>query len=275
MNPLNLLNTKRPSLLIDTSYFVFYRYYATLNWYRHVNKDIDVSSLLDNTTFVEKYKLMFEKTIVNLVNKQKILWEDVVFCKDAPRDELWRYHYYTEYKRDRDDKQNMFNKDIFKMTYRYLIPELQNKFGFKIVEVSSMEADDIIAVIKTMIRTKEQQIPITIVTNDNDYIQLYDDYTSIVNLQGKELKSRINTEPQQYLKLKIIMGDKSDCIPPIQKSVGPKTAEKLVSSPEMLDTFFKKYPQSKTQYELNKLLIDMKSIPHALKEKIENQIVLI
>lgn len=35
----------------------------------------------------------------------------------------------------------------------------------------------------------------------------------------------------------------------------------------MLDTFFKKYPQSKTQYELNKLLIDMKSIPHALKEK--------
>lgn len=261
-----IINTSKPCMLIDTSYFVFYRYYATLNWYKYREKDVNVSELLDNTVYIDKYKSMFEKTLIDLVKKSKVSWEDVIFCKDAPRDELWRYQYFAEYKNERDEKQHMFNKDIFRMTYKQLIPDLQQKHGFKVLEFHSMEADDIIAIVKNAIREHCESTHITIVTNDNDYIQLYDDNTSIINLQGKELKSRISTDPCRYLNLKIIMGDKSDCIPPIQKNVGPKTAEKLAMSSDLLAAFFDKNPCAKKQYDLNRLLIDMNEIPQAFKD---------
>ena len=59
----------------------------------------------------------------------------------------------------------------------------------------------------------------------------------------------------------ILMGDKSDNIPCIQKKVGPKTAEKLARDDEAFATFCEKNPDAKRQYELNKTLIDFRCIP--------------
>ena len=34
-----------PVILIDTSYFIFYRYYSTLKWYQFRNKEINYQAI--------------------------------------------------------------------------------------------------------------------------------------------------------------------------------------------------------------------------------------
>ena len=71
----------------------------------------------------------------------------------------------------------------------------------KIFEVENAEGDDIIAVLKKKIRTKYEDIPIYIITNDHDYLQLFDNNTYIYNLQGLNLRTKSRGE-EVDLKLK-------------------------------------------------------------------------
>lgn len=255
------------TLLIDLSYFIFYRYYATYNWYRKQNGSIP--EVMKDPIFVEKYDKIFENTILDLKKKHELDFKDIYFAKDCSREEIWRVRYYKDYKATRDERLQTFDKEIFKHTISKLIPKLQEKYGdLNIISVDHMESDDIIAVIKEYIRARDSKQEIFIVTNDNDYVQLIDDYTLVVNLQGKDLKTRIDMDPQQYLAKKIILGDKSDNIPSIGKKIGDKTAEKLAQNPEELDKLFLKRPETKQQYDLNKLLISFEMIPKEYKKKI-------
>lgn len=275
-------------ILIDTSYFVFYRYYASYNWYMMHNesgfgqnesasaKD-DVKDLLNDAVFMEKYDKMFEKTLVDVFKKYKASeWKDVFWIFDSPREHIWRFDLFKDYKASRDDvyKRQRFNLGIFKYTYDTLLPRLREKYGFQQLGVSRLEADDVISIIHGAVRrvNKDNSInnKITIITNDNDYIQLKcdGDHTRIMNLQGKDITERVNMPPETYLRVKIIMGDKSDCIPSIMKKVGPKTAQKLVEHPEQLEALFVKHPAAKVQYDINKRLIDMSCIPDEYKKEV-------
>ena len=47
-------------IFIDGSYYIFYRYYALLNWWKFQNKDDDnIDNLHENTEFVEKFIKLF------------------------------------------------------------------------------------------------------------------------------------------------------------------------------------------------------------------------
>ena len=39
------LKNNLPVILIDTSYFIFYRYYSTLKWYQFRNKEINYQAI--------------------------------------------------------------------------------------------------------------------------------------------------------------------------------------------------------------------------------------
>ena len=100
---------------------------------------------------------------------------------------------------------------------------------------------------------------ITVITNDNDYVQLHVHRVHLVNLQGKSLYDRI-ADVHTYIELKRIMGDVSDNIPAIAPKIGPKTAMTLIQCPEKLqkrlvDT------ECKRKYELNELLVNFGRIP--------------
>lgn len=266
------LDSENDMLFIDGSYFIFFRYYAVLNWYRLQKKTTAVCDLLKEPEFVDKYKKMFEKNLVDLQKTHKTKWKNIVFFKDSPREEIWRNELYPDYKKDRDDKKDTFNKDIFKLTYNDVLYHMVDKYGMQVYGYPKMEADDLIAIAKNLVRQKKPSLPVVIVTNDNDYIQLYDENTSIVNLKGKELKERINVDYNVYLKYKIISGDKSDCIPSIMSKIGPKTAEKLCMSEENLERYFCKHPDARGRYETNKKLIDMQNIPEDLRTMVIQQI---
>ena len=272
------IDATRKMLFVDASYFVFYRYFATYNWFRlqdtAKNGNDELSNdLINNKTFVAKYEKVFEDTVKKLVKQYSVAWDNVVFFKDSPRMHVWRNDIFEEYKAARETSAT-FNADVFQYTFAHLLPKLAQKLGFKMLQCDRLEADDLIAIVKGVVRAKMPCIKITIITNDNDYVQLYDDHTSIVNLQGKELKDRVGLDgdskaaAREYLLKKVIMGDKSDCIPSIKKKVGPKTADKLAKDPVALQALFDKHPEAKQQFDLNKTLIDMTCIPQDLEKAV-------
>lgn len=196
---------------------------------------------------------MFEQMISNLKKKYKA---SKCFCVfDCPKEENWRFKYYTNYKANRSLRD--FNGDIFKITFDLL---KSNEVVTELA-VSELEADDVIAIAVDVLHEIENQDEIVIITNDNDYIQLLAKYPDlmIVNLEGKEIKDRVD-DIDTYLETKIIQGDKSDNIPSIGKLIGPKTAAKFAKNPELLAKYFDKNPEAKKQYELNKTLIAFESI---------------
>jgi 5'-3' exonuclease len=260
-------------ILIDLSYFIFYRYYATYNWYRRQTDAIQ-EHVIQDPVFIAKYDKIFEQTITQLVKKHEFNFDNLIFAKDCPREDIWRVKYYAGYKMTREDRLGTFDKEIFKHTICELIPRFQKKYGgCHIVSVPKLESDDIVGIIKQHVRAEHPKKEIVIITNDNDYVQLIDNYTLVVNLEGKDLRSRIDCAPLEYLERKIILGDKSDNIPSIGKKIGDKTATKLATSPSQLQQLFDKKPETKTQYELNKLLISFNMIPLELRSiVIENYI---
>lgn len=251
-------------LFIDMSYFVFYRYFAILQWIKRFKPETPVvtAEIMNNKDFMDKYIKTFETSILDIMKQFKISGDNVFFAKDCPRDWIWRRKHYAEYKAGREDKSDTFNKDIFKYTYGTLIPELKSRYGFRILDHDALEADDLIALSVKEVKTQNTDAVVVVVTNDNDYIQLLEHDIILINLQKKMLQERIH-EPETYLRRKIIMGDKSDNIPAIMKKCGEKTACKLLADPEALTAVLQD-PEVRRQYELNQLLVDFANIPHDL-----------
>lgn len=252
----------------DTSYFVFYRYYAIKGWYKRAKEqEVEVADVLNDEEFMMKYNATFEKLIQDLSKKYKVPYTNIVFAKDCNREKIWRTKLFPQYKACRDDKVTSFNGEIFKHTYNDLFPKLKAKYGFVDLFHNHLEADDIIALFVKYIRKINQKCRIIIITNDNDYVQLYKHNVEIYNLQTKSLRDRIE-DVENYLQYKIIVGDKSDNIKSIGKKIGDKTAKKMIEDKEFYDKVLQQ-PGVRETYNLNKTLVDFDSIPSEFKEEVE------
>lgn len=277
-------------VLMDTSYCIFYRYYATLNWMRlnglrrttspsstsgdteevPEEPDINIETLLENPVFVSMYDKKFEEMLVKIAKQYNTSFEGICLAKDCYRDRIWRMEHFSQYKKNRDDRLKTFNGQIFKHTYQTLLPRLSQKYAFTVLEHERAEADDIIAIGHRTLRAKYPELPITIITNDNDLLQLYDTYTTLVNIPGKEIMKRMECSPEYFVKMKILMGDKSDNIPSVFKKCGAKQALKWIEDPEALDKKLDADPESAERYALNTRLIDFNQIPERIGKELEH-----
>lgn len=275
------ISLNKKLICIDCSYVVFFKFYSVMTWCKLQKIDIDIQNILDNERFINKYDKMFEQALLDIVgDTHPNSWSNVILFKDAPRDTIWRNALFTDYKADREDKRQTFNGDIFKHTYTVLLPKLIEKYKeLQVFGMENMEADDIIGVIKEIVRKKSPTQDILIITNDNDYIQLHDEYTKIINLKDHNICERLQAKVQipleKYIQYKIILGDKSDCIPAISKKIGEKTALKYVQNPDLLEVLFSKNGDAKQQYERNASLMDMRLIPLHIRELICDNISLV
>lgn len=282
VNEIVIETTKGTVVLIDTSYFVFYRYFATFNWFRRQETEdvrISVDAIMNNNAFVEKYSKMFVKTLADIQKKYKVTHpSNLILVRDCPRDSIWRHQYFDAYKGNRDEKTKTFNKEVFFYTYNTLLPKLQQEIGFVMLGHHCLEADDVVGVICKRLLDVSPSIDIVIITNDNDYIQLlshlnlkskFDTHKlRIINMQDKSICDRVGCSPEHYLLIKKILGDKSDNIPSIAKKCGEKTAMKLAMSPELLATMLNSDENTKRKFELNELLVDFKHIPQIYQEDV-------
>ena len=138
-----------------------------------------------------------------------------------------------------------------------------------IIEGDGLEADDIVAIMKKYLRNREPECQIYIITNDMDYLQLWDSQCDIVNLRGLRLIDKPNSYPEadKNLFIKILVGDKSDNISPVFKKCSIKEAEELYENPEKLDAKLKE----EDAYEkilINKTIIDFDEIPEEYVERV-------
>ena len=87
------MNNNKPLLLIDTSYISFYRFHATVFWYKKAHKDKEISKDYEwskDEIFMNKFKTMYLKGIDKVNKKFKIPYENFIFGLDCSRKDIWR-----------------------------------------------------------------------------------------------------------------------------------------------------------------------------------------
>lgn len=246
-------------ILIDGSYYIFYRYYALSVWWKHSHKDVELD--INTPEFIEKFKKTFSSKIAELDKKLKIKNSIKMVARDCPRNTIWRNSIYPSYKENRNT--DFIGKEFFKMVYTERL--FENSGIETILSYPELEADDCIAITTKHILSKFPDATIWIIASDMDYLQLASDNVNIINLKYQIISNtKKGSECDKFCK--IICGDKSDNIQGVFEKCGLKTAIKLF---ENKDLFYKKLNKSsiyREKYELNKKLVDFNEIPIHLIE---------
>ena len=95
----------KPIILIDQSYYIFNRYYATYNWYSRRNEtELDYENINENSDFILAFFRHFENDIKKLLKKYKTVKSNIIFCIDCCRCDIWRNEIYPDYKMSRTKK---------------------------------------------------------------------------------------------------------------------------------------------------------------------------
>lgn len=252
-------------LLLDTSYLIFYRYYALIQWWNIAKKDEELGNPAENIEFIEKFKKTFLELINTIKKKLKIHKEKVciIAARDCPRSDIWRNKFFNNYKENRIYDDTFMGGYFFKLVFE---ENLLIKAGVNyILKYNSLEADDIIAITKKHIELYIKDALLYIITSDQDYLQLINDNTYIYNLKFKEINSSKNSykDAKKDLLCKIILGDKSDDIPCVFPKCGKKTVEKYLDDNDLLEKDLDKY-NVRDIFERNKKIIDFNEIPNYL-----------
>jgi 5'-3' exonuclease len=242
-----VIDPESPVLLIDLSYVVFHRYYALLCWYKKSETTMDMEDM------VARFSRLFKTNFLKLCTQCKIHPKHAVFVGDCPRAHIWRMRLLETYKSNRDNRPRI-PTEIFECVYSTILSSLQRDHGARYVMIEEAEADDIIGWIHRQLPNTSK----TIITNDNDYLQLADDKTLLLNLQRKNIAERGTGDAREDLTRKILAGDPSDNIAGV---VSVKRAATLAAMPyeEMLHILEQ---EAKLEvYRANERLIDMRMIP--------------
>jgi len=229
----------------------------------HQNAEIDVS--------------MLRHMILNTLraNRKKFTSEygELVICCDDKN--YWRRQAYPYYKANRKktrDKSEMDWNSIFQ-ALNTIRDELKEFFPYKVIQVDTCEADDIIGVITheegTVLNAGE---PILILSGDKDYIQLHK-YANVKQYDPTRKRWISNANPEKYLAEHIIKGDAGDGIPNVlsvdnafvmgirQRPITQKRLAEWADINNMDD-------EVKRNYMRNKALIDLNEVPQSMKEEI-------
>ena len=204
--------------------------------------------------------------------KFKKQYGDMVIACDSGN--VWRRQAFPNYKAGRKETREKSEHDwtmIFDILSK-VKDEIKTFLPYKVIEVESVEADDIIAVLCR--RTNEK---VLILSGDKDFIQLHNDrikqYNPVLNKfvgQGEN--------PSLYIREHILKGDRSDGIPNVlsddnvfiegrrQRPLSKKKIEAWCN--EIVPTFNE---EEQKNYDRNKQLIDLGCIPRELEDKINRE----
>jgi 5'-3' exonuclease len=273
-------------ILVDTSYWIFYRYYAILQWWNHAKTEQPLpENHIENEEFLEKFTKTFLESLTLFKKKLKLHKErikgqsknipcpTIIAVRDCPRKDIWRNKLYQDYKGTRPQDNSFNGAPFFKFIYQNNNQKLYEAGVNHILQFPNLEADDIIAIVKQELRAKYHDSKIYIIANDHDYLQLLDEQTEIINFQYKFLKEakKVFPEPAKNLFYKIVLGDKSDNINPVFKKCGPKTCEKYYVDKEAFNEALFKEAGAREKYELNRKLVSFEEIPHELIESFKTE----
>ena len=211
-------------------------------------------------------------------NRQKFHNEygELVICCDDKN--YWRKKLFPYYKANRKQYRNQSELDwsmIFGVLNQ-IREDLKTTFPYKVLQVDTAEADDIIA---TLVRhfgnplRRENEDQILILSGDKDFIQLHV-YGNVSQYDPVRKRWIKHDDPQQYLKEHIAKGDRGDGIPNIlskddcfingrQKPLRTKFLNKVTSqSFEEIENSDDEY---KTNWNRNRRLVDLSMVPEYIQ----------
>jgi len=281
------ISTMNPTFIfVDGSYYCFYRYHALQQWWKNAHPDEPLKNPYENEKFVEKFRKTFVEGLEQMPKKLKIhkskskepvikatlpsVKPILIVGKDCKREDIWRNDIFKDYKATRGTDKSI--GPFFKMVYE---DELFQKGGAKaILKHPRLEADDCIAISVKHLLNTYPLCKIYIITGDMDYLQLNADNVDIYALTYKKLTGdKTSTgNPEHDLKIKIIMGDKSDNIPSVFPKCGLKTAQKCIENEEFFKKKMDDNPVYYEQYRLNEELISFDKIPSNYVEEFMSSI---
>ena len=277
MSNTNSMDNTTTYILIDGSYYVFYRMFALVNWWKLSHKDEPCENLHENEEFVKRFKEVFSSKLKEIPKKLKIDKKQkikFIVGQDCRRQDIWRTNLYPAYKGTRGDYSEAKNPPgpFFKLVYSEKLFKSIEGIDLDVLYNPSLEADDCLAICSKEIHTINDNAPIYIITSDTDYMQLLRPNLYLYNLKFKPVNTEKNSlgNPQKDLLYKIIIGDKSDNIPSVFPKCGPKKTLGYVNDIDLFesDLISKKGHE---QYKLNRRLIDFTQIPELLQDEIKNQ----
>lgn len=248
-------------LIIDLSNFIFHRYFGIQRWVKLSGKPSTDGQIR------EQYARIFEKYLKKFCKDLGVPPSSVYFAKDCHRRDIWRNQHYVDYKKNREGAHQSFDSTVFPFTYAELLPMMEKKYGCHTIACDHAEADDIVGIIKRKLRNSHPCMTIHIISNDRDYVQLVDNFTFLYDPNLKPVLTTLS--PEVSLLQKVIGGDVSDNIFPIDTKIGPKTALKLAENPDLLARLLATSQEVRDRYTLNDMLINLKNTPADIVASVE------
>ena len=178
----------------------------------------------------------FTSMLIKLLTERQP--DAIVVAFDKGRDEQ-RIAMFPGYKAQRDAPPETFRPQVD------LIRRVVAAFGFPLIEIQGVEADDLIATVATRAAIDDWRT--AIVTGDRDALQLVSDAITVLytvkgiselnQLDPAAVQHRYGVTPRQYLDYAALRGDASDNLPGVP-GVGEKTAAKLLQQFGSIDDIY-------------------------------------
>ena len=209
-------------------------------------------------TYVKKFKAEFGPNIIIACDNKK----------------YWRREIFPYYKANRKKSRESSGHDwnsIFECLNK-IRDELREHSPYKVIEVDTAEADDIIAVLSIKHSANEK---VMILSSDKDFAQLqkYPNVEQYSPILKKFIKEPL---PSAQLKQLVIRGDKSDGIPNILSKDDvfvEGVRQKPITEAKIINWMNQKPEEFCTEemlrnYNRNEMLMDLTRIPENLKQNI-------
>ena len=237
---------------------------------------------LGNHTNAQLEENMVRHMILNSLRSYKTKFSDeygemVIACDNTNYWRKQKFPYYKANRKKAQEKSEMDWKQIFECMNK-IRAELKEYFPYRVIDIESAEADDIIS---TLVRIHCFE-KILILSGDKDFIQLHT-YGNVKQYDPTRKKWIDHENPDRYLDEHILKGDSGDGVPNVLSAdnclvIGerqkPLTQKKIDALLELkLDGKFD-HPLF-NNYMRNKQLIDLKLVPKEIGAKVmesyENQ----
>ena len=205
--------------------------------------------------------------------------EMVIACDSK---NVWRREVFPNYKAGRKANREKSDHDwnaIFTMLGN-IRSEIKEFLPYKVLELETAEADDIIAALVRRIQNRvgpNHLKKVLILSGDKDFIQLHNEWVKQYNPVLNKYVGK-DENPALYIKEHILKGDRSDGIPNVLSDDNvfiegrrqkPLSRKKIDSWLE--EVFMTMTEEEEKNYNRNKKLIDLTCIPLELEDKINNE----
>lgn len=228
---------------------------------------------LGNHTNVPIEEGLFRHMVINSLRSYKQKFADeygemIIACDDK---NYWRKQLFPYYKANRKktrDASEINWTQVFEI-FNKVKQEIRDNFPYRVIQVDSAEADDIIATL-----VKHRSEPVLILSGDKDFVQLQMD-DDVKQYDPVRKKWIAHNDPRKFLFEHILKGDQGDGVPNVlsdddtfiaNKRQRPLTQKKIEAVYNQGIMFLDK--ELEKNFKRNRQLVDLSMIPDNIRKQV-------